>query len=182
MWQAGTFAAVHATGMPTPNRSHFAAMEAIEDAAPGSTARNGWLNRLLGELPGGSPLQGTALGNQVPTSLFGTNPAFVVGRSTTPRSRAPRRTGAAWPRSSTPGRARADEPRGPRRHRRRGDLRRRPRHGRRRTRPGLPGQLARQGLSGVSRIIRSGVGAEVITVDQGDWDMHTDLGTLEWGT
>ncbi len=25
------------------------------------------------------------------------------------------------------------------------------------------------------------MGAEVITVDQGDWDMHTDLGTLEWG-
>ena len=80
MWNAGTLAAVHATGMATPNRSHFAAMEAIEDAAPGSTARNGWLNRLLGQLPGTSPLQGTAMGNQVPTSLFGTEPAFVVGR------------------------------------------------------------------------------------------------------
>ena len=80
MWDAGSLAAVHATGMATPNRSHFAAMEAIEDAAPGSTARNGWLNRLLGDLPGTSPLQGTAMGNQVPTSLFGPNPAFVVGR------------------------------------------------------------------------------------------------------
>jgi uncharacterized protein (DUF1501 family) len=29
--------------------------------------------------------------------------------------------------------------------------------------------------------VRSGVGTEVITVDQGDWDMHTDAGTLEWG-
>ena len=76
MWQAGTLAAVHATGMATPNRSHFAAMEAIEDAAPGSTERNGWLNRLLGELPGASPLQGTAMGNQVPTSLFGTKPGL----------------------------------------------------------------------------------------------------------
>jgi uncharacterized protein (DUF1501 family) len=36
-------------------------------------------------------------------------------------------------------------------------------------------------LSDVSRIVRSGVGAEVVTVDQGDWDMHTDLGTPEWG-
>ena len=36
-------------------------------------------------------------------------------------------------------------------------------------------------LSDVSRIVRAGVGAEVVTVDQGDWDMHTDLGTLEWG-
>ena len=40
-----------------------AAMEAIEDAAPGSTERNGWLNPLLGDLPGTSPLQGTAMGN-----------------------------------------------------------------------------------------------------------------------
>jgi uncharacterized protein (DUF1501 family) len=36
-------------------------------------------------------------------------------------------------------------------------------------------------LADVSRVVRSGVGAEVITVDHGDWDMHTDLGTLEWG-
>ena len=30
-------------------------------------------------------------------------------------------------------------------------------------------------------LFRSHLGAEVVTVDQGDWDMHTDLGTLEWG-
>ncbi len=33
----------------------------------------------------------------------------------------------------------------------------------------------------VARIIRGDVGVEVLTVDQGDWDHHTDLGTLEWG-
>src|SRR5262249_21969283 len=31
-WTAGKMAAVHATGLPAPNRSHFAAMEAVEDA------------------------------------------------------------------------------------------------------------------------------------------------------
>ena len=30
-------------------------------------------------------------------------------------------------------------------------------------------------------MIRADVGVEVLTVDQGDWDMHSDLGNLEWG-
>ena len=34
-WTAGKLAAVHATGLPAPNRSHFAAMEEVEDAAAG---------------------------------------------------------------------------------------------------------------------------------------------------
>ena len=36
-------------------------------------------------------------------------------------------------------------------------------------------------LSQVARVVRGDVGVEVITVDQGDWDMHTDVGNLEWG-
>ena len=48
LWNAGKFAAVHATGLPVANRSHFAAMEELEDADPGSTARVGWINRLIG--------------------------------------------------------------------------------------------------------------------------------------
>ncbi|MCW2845371.1 MAG: hypothetical protein JWN22_3287, partial [Nocardioides sp.] len=39
MWTAGKVAAVQATGLPAPNRSHFAAMEEVEDANPGSTKR-----------------------------------------------------------------------------------------------------------------------------------------------
>ena len=41
MWQAGRLAAVHGTGLPAVNRSHFAAMELVEDADPGSSARVG---------------------------------------------------------------------------------------------------------------------------------------------
>ena len=48
MWTAGSFAAVNAVGLAAPNRSHFAAMEEIEDADPGSVERRGWLNRLVG--------------------------------------------------------------------------------------------------------------------------------------
>ena len=41
MWRAGKLAAVHATGMRIPNRSHFAAMELVEDADPGRQRGSG---------------------------------------------------------------------------------------------------------------------------------------------
>ncbi len=182
MWEAGALAAVHATGMATPNRSHFAAMEAIEDAAPGSTERNGWLNRLLGELPGASPLQGTAMGNQIPTSLFGTQPAFVVDRVDQAKVAGTDTDGRrllalthAWKGNGRMGQAVRDAISGAETF---GVARDLPAGT-----PAIPYPQSDlgQALSGVSRIVRSGVGAEVITVDQGDWDMHTDLGTVEWG-
>jgi uncharacterized protein (DUF1501 family) len=182
MWSAGTLAAVHATGMATPNRSHFAAMEAIEDAAPGSRERNGWLNRLLGELPGTSPLQGTAMGNQVPTSLFGANPAFAVGRvdqakvaGTDEEGRRLASLQHAWRGRSPMGRAVRDAISGAETF---GAARDTPAGA---PTTAYPDSGLGKALSDVSRIVRSGVGAEVITVDQGDWDMHTDAGTLEWG-
>ena len=183
MWDAGTLAAVHATGMATPNRSHFAAMEAIEDAAPGSTARNGWLNRLLGDLPGTSPLQGTAMGNQVPTSLFGANPAFVVDdvdraevAGTDDDGRRVLALQHAWKGGGPMGQAVRDAISGAQTFGAARDL-----PGTESTTTPYPDTDLGKALSDVSRIVRSGVGAEVVTVDQGDWDMHTDLGTLEWG-
>ena len=37
-WTEGRFAAVQAVGLKVPDRSHFSAMEAVEDAAPGLEA------------------------------------------------------------------------------------------------------------------------------------------------
>ena len=75
LWEAGELAVVQGTGLPAPNRSHFAAMEEVEDAAPGSDVREGWLNRLVGSIGAGSPLAGFNLsGGVVPTSLFGPAP------------------------------------------------------------------------------------------------------------
>ncbi|RYB89623.1 DUF1501 domain-containing protein [Nocardioides glacieisoli] len=183
MWTAGTLAAVHATGMPTPNRSHFAAMEAIEDAAPGSTERNGWLNRLLGDLPGASPLQGTAMGNQVPTSLFGVNPAFVVDdvdraevAGTDDDGRRLLALQHAWKGSGRMNQAVRDAISGAQGFGVARDL-----PASESAAAAYPATDLGKALSDVSRIVRSGVGAEVVTVDQGDWDMHTDLGTVEWG-
>lgn len=48
LWAAGELAAIHATGLEMPNRSHFAAMEAVESAEAGSQTRSGWINRMIG--------------------------------------------------------------------------------------------------------------------------------------
>ncbi len=183
MWNAGDLAAVHATGMPVANRSHFSAMAEIEDAAPGSSARNGWLNRLLGELPGTSVLQGTAMGNQPPYSLFGAEPAFVVSSISDAKIGGNEESGRrvaslehAWQgqgrlgasvRAALAGTAAFgpvnDIPAGSP------------------TPTAYPRSTLGRAMSEVSRIVRADIGAEVITIDQGDWDMHTDMGNLEWG-
>ena len=85
-WTAGKVAAVHATGLPAPNRSHFAAMEEVEDANPGSSVRSGWLNRLVGTDADANPLQGLAMGSGVaPASLYGPQPVMSAGSVERPR-------------------------------------------------------------------------------------------------
>ena len=72
LWTAGKVAAVHATGLPVANRSHFAAMEQLEDADPGSSARIGWINRLIGTDDYTNPLQAVGIGRSSPiTAMYG---------------------------------------------------------------------------------------------------------------
>ncbi len=185
LWNAGRLAAVHGTGLPAPNRSHFAAMEELEDADPGSPARRGWLNRLIGVDAHESPLEGFALGGGVlPTSLYGDDPALsatdvssvgIAGddqwdpqdlrrkslhtlwdRSTSPTGRAMRSMFAAVD-AFAPVKETTDN---------RGSYPR--------------GDLG-AAMASAARVVRGNVGVSVITVDHGDWDMHSDLGTLEWG-
>ncbi len=185
LWNAGRLAAVHATGLPAPNRSHFSAMEEVEDADPGSTVRSGWLNRLIGTDASSSPLQGfNAAGGVVPTSLYGDQPVMSAGRvddvhipgddkwDTTKGRRASLHT--LW-----------DRERGPL-----GTAMRSmfgalddfaPVQDTADNRPTYPKSDLGGALSEVARVIRGDVGVEVITVDQGDWDMHSDLGTADRG-
>ncbi len=185
LWRAGRLAAVHAAGLPAPNRSHFAAMEEIEDAAAGSTERRGWLNRLIGTTAGDSPLQGFNMGGGViPTSMYGAAPvmsASSLGRVSisgddqwdTEGGRV-RSLRTLWGGSSTelgqamrstissvklfgPVTATADH------------------------RSAYPAGDFGAAMSQVAQVVRGDVGVEVITVDHGDWDMHTDVGTLSWG-
>jgi len=187
LWQSGSLAAVHATGLPAPNRSHFAAMEELEDANPGSATRVGWLNRLIGTDSAQSPLQGFAVGEgTMPASLYGPEPVMsagdvdqvrIAGEDQWDHGERRRSLQTLWGADAGPlGRALAStfaavdgfEPV--------------------RQTSATPandaaypeGDLGRA-LAAAARVVRGDVGVEVITVDQGDWDMHSDLGTVDSG-
>ena len=187
LWNAGTLAAVHATGLPAPNRSHFAAMEAVEDADPGSAARSGWLNRLIG----------TGAGQLAAAGLQPRRRRRRRPRSTGPSRRCPpaRRRRPASP-------ARTSDDHGRRRRARCSTLwdarplaagARRcastyaavdefgPAEGAADHSASYPDTDLGKALAEVARAIRGNVGVEVITVDQGDWDMHSGMGTVDRG-
>jgi len=81
MWQRGQMAGLHAIGLPAPNRSHFEAMELVEDADPGSSARIGWINRMISGLAASPDVfDGIQIGSTVtPTSLVGPSPSLATG-------------------------------------------------------------------------------------------------------
>jgi uncharacterized protein (DUF1501 family) len=76
MWSSGKLAFVHASGSPDPTRSHFDAQDYMESGTPGRKATSdGWMNRLLGELPGRpSPTRGLAVGAVLPRIYAGRIP------------------------------------------------------------------------------------------------------------
>jgi uncharacterized protein (DUF1501 family) len=180
LWRSGSVAAVHAAGLPAANRSHFDAMQEMEDADPGSRERVGWLNRLIGTTPGTSPLQGFSAGSaMIPTSLFGPQSVMAAesvqvelpgsdrgGRAasvrelwagqggTLGRSMAAALSGID---QFTPVRETADNS------------------------AAYPNNDLGRAMSTAARIIRGNVGVEVITVDQGDWDMHSGAGGPDGG-
>jgi uncharacterized protein (DUF1501 family) len=184
LWNEGRLAAVHATGLPAPNRSHFAAMEEVEDADPGSSVRSGWLNRLIGATPGGSPLSGFNMSGGVPpTSLFGPQPTMSAGEvddvklpgededdrgrrraslhtlwdhDRSPLGRAMRSTYSAVD-AFGPAKAAVDSS------------------------ASYPTTDLGRAMAEVARAIRGNVGIEVVTVDHGDWDMHSGMGSVESG-
>ncbi|MFY0576907.1 DUF1501 domain-containing protein [Cystobacter fuscus] len=54
-WSNGTLAVVHAVGLPQAMRSHFDAQDFVETGTPGvKSTREGYLNRVLAQLPPGA--------------------------------------------------------------------------------------------------------------------------------
>jgi uncharacterized protein (DUF1501 family) len=186
MWEAGQVAAIHATGLPTANRSHFSAMEELEDANPGSSKREGWLNRLVGTDATRSALEGLSVGRSVvPTSLFGSQPVMSAvdvddvsipgaDESGAPNGRT-RSLHTLWDRDRSSlgrGMRAAFEAIGSF-----GPVQAQPS-----SPDAYPGTSLGKALAAVARVVRADVGTEVITVDQGEWDMHSNAGTLSFGT
>jgi uncharacterized protein (DUF1501 family) len=186
MWNAGTFGAVHAVGLEAPNRSHFEAMEEMEDADPGSSARVGWINRLIGLDPAAAPLDAMSLGTTLlPTAMVG--PASALGAyriadltvADVGTSPAVRRSSLStmWdPDQSVLGRGvrlavqsttllaplveDADN----------------------QVHVGAypEGPLA-EVLANTAALIRADVGTRIVAVDYGDWDMHEGTGDVDGG-
>ena len=187
LWTDGKLAAVHATGLTVANRSHFSAMEEVEEAHPGSSKRIGWLNRLVGAHATGSPLQGVGItGGPPPTELSGPVSLMTVGSlddatiagddqwDTDPAGKRRRSLHTLWDHDHSPmGTAVRSTMRATR------DLG--PAIAAADNSATYGGSGLGRALAAAARIIRGDVGVEVLTVDQGDWDMHVDLGDLTNG-
>ena len=185
----GSLGIVHAVGMAEPNRSHFQAMEEMERAAPGTSLRTGWIDRVIGMRDVGTPFQGIQMGSSLAASSFlGPNPELAMwsvdsfGHD------------AAWDATE----------------RARWDTALHSLHAGAADTVGPPADLALEALAttaaladagytpahgavypadsdlgsalkDTARLIKAGVGLQVASIDYGDWDMHSGMGTTDDG-
>jgi uncharacterized protein (DUF1501 family) len=175
--------------MAAPNRSHFQAMELVEDADPGSALRQGWVNRMVGLDAGESAVEAVHLGSATPPTLV-TGPAPTLATSSLRRLRlvgaddewAARRRAqleTVWSGSASPlaGAARsavtavaamAPVTQAP-------------------YQPSVeypsdwPARDFAEALRDTAGLVKADLGTEVVSIDFGSWDMHDDYGTLDWG-
>ena len=176
MWSAGTFGAVHGVGLPMSNRSHFDAMNDMEDADPGSTARVGWINRMIGTTA--LPEEHLALGtSMIPLQLAGPRPSLAVGSVNElelPSLWADQRLGAAitksWKGTGTLNRSVQQAVATTKRLRSLAgtDMEAA-------SAPYPDGSLKRV-LANTAALIKADVGARIVTIDYGNWDMHEGQG------
>lgn len=186
MWKRGQMAAVQAVGLPQPNRSHFSAMEQIEDSDPGSSERVGWLNRMVGMTSPASLFGAVQIGNGVPhTQIYGPQPTLAAADIAKidiygPQNAMEQRKRAldiTWRAASGPlGKSAMNAMQTAEEWKPVRDSPQAPQHG-----ASYPSTDLGDALAQSARLVRADVGAEAITVDHGSWDMHTDLGTLDWG-
>jgi len=78
LWEQQKLAFVHASGSPDASRSHFDAQDYMESATPGvKSTPDGWMNRLLAQLPGEStPTRALSIGPVMPRILAGSAAAI----------------------------------------------------------------------------------------------------------
>ncbi|ABS05339.1 DUF1501 domain-containing protein [Kineococcus radiotolerans] len=185
LWRNGTFGVVHAVGQAEPTRSHFAAMERMELAAPGSSVRTGWIDRTLGSLGTGSVLNAVGISNtparafagpaQETTmtsldgfSLIGPGDDRPTWHAALRRMHTGARPEVAQP-ASTLLTAMEDVA------------------GLRGTASGpangavYPDSDLGRALAEAAVLKKSGAPVQVIALDYGDWDMHAGLGRVDGG-
>lgn len=80
LYDQNHLAIVDAAGSPDPTRSHFDAQDYMESGTPGLKAtQDGWMNRALPPTQGKrSPVRAIALGQTLPRSMRGLQPAIAL--------------------------------------------------------------------------------------------------------
>ncbi|MEV6597079.1 DUF1501 domain-containing protein [Actinoplanes sp. NPDC051346] len=184
-WKGGTLAAVQAVGQPAPNRSHFAAMEELERAAPGTSLRTGWLDRVMGGLGGSGTFDAVSVGGAMPARVLA-GPTPDLGLASVDKF-VLSGEGEGRPMAKTLAALYAGAP----------DALRRttamttsalattatlkavgytPANG-----AAYPDSDLGRALRDVARLIKADVGLMTACVDSGDWDMHENLGAAAPG-
>ena len=193
LWDAGELAAVHAVGLPVPNRSHFSAMEEIEDADSGSSVRRGWINRMIGQDATDDPSEAVQLGTSVvPTELYGSAPTLAAGRlsdislvgadANVWGQRRRTELDRMWAGASTPALAGAYAS-----ATRTVDLLAPTAAADYVPAAGVtypttwPDRDLADALQDTAQLIKADLGTSAVAIDFGSWDMHSDYGTTEWG-
>ncbi|SDR88160.1 Uncharacterized conserved protein, DUF1501 family [Nocardioides scoriae] len=191
MWNSGRLAAVQAVGLPVPNRSHFKAIEEVEDADPGSSVRRGWVNRMigLGGIVGpaeavhlSTPLSPTMFAGPAPTMATDGFKALTLpglGSTRTAKRYAGQR--AVWSGTSSPlTQAAADALSISSGLASRMSAAYTPANGARYPTAWPSTELA-EALRDAANLIKRNVGTTVISIDYGSWDMHADYGNQTGG-
>lgn len=188
LYQSGALAVVHAIGQPNATRSHFTDMDEMERAAPGSSLRTGWLDRMVGATSTPGSFAAAAVGSSsAPRSflgpsvelaltsvdsfnLSGTGNATELARWSTAlralHADAPALVGA-------PATAALDVVSTTT------DLKTagyKPANG-----AVYPSGALGDALRDTARLVKAGVGLRAVTVDSGNWDMHVNLGKSDGG-
>ncbi|CAB5013942.1 MAG: DUF1501 domain-containing protein [Actinobacteria bacterium] len=187
LYDSDKLAVVHATGLAEPNRSHFAAMDEIEQATPGTPSRSGWLARALALHDSDGPFNAVQIGStDMPYELVGDFP--TLGMNSLDSFDINGVDDESRPRWDTALRALhsgADPI-----HQRSASMTLDalstaqalaattyvPAHG-----ATYPSSDLGRALTDVARMIKANTGIRVATIDYGDWDMHSGMGTVGSG-
>jgi uncharacterized protein (DUF1501 family) len=76
LYEQGSLAVVHATGLKSTNRSHFECQRFLETALVSPNQNPGWLNRHVGNVGVGTAFQAVGMGSSVQPALQGTQPSI----------------------------------------------------------------------------------------------------------
>ncbi|SDT76903.1 DUF1501 domain-containing protein [Actinoplanes derwentensis] len=181
LWTGGQLAAIQAVGQPAPNRSHFSAMEDLERAAPGTSIRTGWLNRMVGLHGEPEVFQAVAMGTAMPARVIGGLSVTSIDRTVLTGEQPGRSIAATMNRLYESAPAALKRPAGQLTGALEyaAELRAagyQPANG-----AVYPTTELGAALRDVARLIKSRAGLRAVTVDSGDWDMHENLGAAVAG-